>query len=80
MSAAPEPGDVIQVTDESHPWYLAILVIEDLKSYGCKAYQHVPHRDPRKPCFRRPIFLNAPAYEVIGKAVIFERGDDDEEA
>lgn len=35
-------GSIIQITDENHEWYPCILVISEVKDFGCQAYISVP--------------------------------------
>lgn len=35
-------GDVIQITDQAHPWYPALLIVDEVKRWGVQAYVVVP--------------------------------------
>ena len=37
-----EENDIVQIIDEAHPWYPALLVVDEVKSWGVQAYCHVP--------------------------------------
>lgn len=37
-----EPGDIVQITDESHPWFPCLLVVDEVKSWGVQAYVTIP--------------------------------------
>lgn len=32
-----KPGDIVQITDEEHPWYPALLIVDEVKSWGVQA-------------------------------------------
>jgi hypothetical protein len=35
-------GDVVQITDETHAWYPALLIVSEAKAWGVQAYVIVP--------------------------------------
>ena len=35
-------GDVIQITDEKHAWFPALLIVSEVKTWGVVAYCIVP--------------------------------------
>jgi hypothetical protein len=44
-------GDIVQITNEDHPWFPAILVVDEGKKWGVQAYVIVPEsNDGSHPC------------------------------
>lgn len=37
-----ENGDIVQITDESHPWFPCLLIVDEVKNWGVQAYAIVP--------------------------------------
>ncbi len=35
-------GDVIQIIDKEHPWFPCLLIVDEVKSFGVRAYALVP--------------------------------------
>lgn len=58
-------GAIIQITNPEHEWYPALLVVSELKSFGCQAYIKIPMEDGL--AYLR---LKTSDYEVVGKARI----------
>ncbi len=70
-SADPMPGDIVQITDASHGWYPALVVVDEVKSFGCQAYMiHIKSNDPSSKNGTAYIRLNRNQYERVGRAVI----------
>lgn len=65
------PGDIIQITNETHPWYPSLLIVSEVKAWGVVAYALIPtSNDNSKPvglAFNR---INSNDYEKVGSAVI----------
>lgn len=36
-------NEIVQITDEEHAWYPALLIVSEVKSWGVLAYMHVVH-------------------------------------
>lgn len=62
-------GDVVQITDEKHHWYPALLIVEEVKPFGCLAYAHCP-ADGNNFSGAAFIRLNHDVYARIGDAKI----------
>ncbi len=66
-------GDIIQITREDDPWFPALLIVDEVKSWGVQAYVIVPNSNDgsSKPgnAYRR---LKAELFEKVGVAVITE--------
>ena len=72
-------GDVLQIVDDKHHWYPALVIVDEVKSFGCQAYMiHVTSNRTDKPNPLAYIRLKDIEYEKIGEAVILagsgERG------
>lgn len=37
-----EQGDIVQIVDESHPWYGCILVVDEPKNWGMQGFLEYP--------------------------------------
>lgn len=37
-----ERGDIVQITDETHAWYPALLIVGERKSWGVQAVAIIP--------------------------------------
>jgi hypothetical protein len=63
--------DIIQITDEHHPWYACLLVVSEVKFWGVVAYIAIPEsNDGSKrpaPAFNR---LNYNQFKKVGKATV----------
>lgn len=59
-----DKNDVIQITDENHKWYPAILIVTEVKSWGVQAGMFVP---PDKETYIR---LDNGTFEKIGSAIV----------
>jgi hypothetical protein len=63
-------GDIVQITDEKHPWFPCLLIVDEVKSWGVQAACLIPKSNVRndvKQAFNR---LKTEQVEVVGKAVI----------
>lgn len=38
-------GDIVQITDEGHHWWGALIVVDEVKSFGCQGFAPVPLND-----------------------------------
>lgn len=39
------PGNIVQITNESHPWFPALLIVDEVKSWGVQAYAIIPKKN-----------------------------------
>lgn len=64
-------GDIIQITKEDDPWFPALLVVSEVKSWGVQAYAIVllSNDGSSKPgsAYRR---LKPELYEKVGMAAV----------
>lgn len=62
-------GDIIQITNEEHPWFPALLVVTEVKNWGVQACVLSPVSNKQGPCAQTFNRLNSREYELVGKAV-----------
>ena len=62
--------DIIQITDESDPWFPALLIVSGVASYGVQAYCLIPRSNnegPAQQAYRR---LLTGKFVVVGSSVV----------
>lgn len=69
MSA--KEGDVIQIIEPSHPWYPALLIVDEAKTWGVQAGCIVPNSNTdaasTSTAYNR---LKNGDFEVVGSAIL----------
>ena len=70
ISSIVEDGDVVQITNEKHHWFPALLVVASIKSWGVQAYTVCVNNDNNEPNGLAYIRLNHDEYEKVGVAKI----------
>lgn len=65
-------GDVIQCTESAGEWCGCLMIVEEVKSFGCMASMKVPFKGT---AYMR---LNSDQYEKIGTAVLVSHEEEDE--
>lgn len=74
-------GDIIQITKTDDPWFPALLIVDEVKSWGVQAYTILPQSNDgsEKPgnAYRR---LKFELFEKVGVAamIVGKLGDGDE--
>lgn len=64
-------GDIIQITDETHAWYPALLIVSEVKVWGVVAYCIIPKsNDGSKQPERAYNRLEFGVFEKVGTAVV----------
>jgi hypothetical protein len=66
-----ERNQIVQVTNEKHHWYPALVVVDEVKSWGIQGYSHIPHQG------QAYIRLKNEDIEVVGKAIIVTQKSED---
>ena len=82
MAEQVEVGDIVQIVDEEHHWYPALITVSELKSFGCQGYMiSVTSNDPAVPNNPAFIRLQEEKYERVGRAVVVlpHHGSDNKE-
>ena len=66
-----QQGDIVQIIDETHPWVPALLVVDEVKSWGVQAYVIVPQKnDGSEQCGQYFNRLTSDKIKKVGKVVI----------
>ena len=63
-------GDIVQITNETHPWFSCLLIVDEPKSFGCHAYVSIPQRNDKQEISTAYNRLKREDYVTIGAAVI----------
>lgn len=63
-----QAGDIVQITNEAHRWYPALVIVEEVKPFGIEGFIPILD-DGEKANFL--IRLNAADFEPVGRAKIF---------
>lgn len=65
-------GSVIQVNEKGGGWCGCLMIVEEVKSFGCMAGMLIPNRGTAY------LRLKEDQYEYIGEAVLVSQEEDDE--
>lgn len=69
----PARGNIVQITDETHHWYPALLIIDEVKAWGVTAYAIIPEGShASKSTVVAPIRIETGRFAVVGDAEIRE--------
>lgn len=63
-------GDVVQITDEKHPWFPCLLIVDKAKSWGVQAVCLIPNSNERNDVRQAFNRLKTEQVEMVGKARI----------
>ncbi len=55
-------NDIVQITNTEHDWYSCLVVVDQLKNFGCRGYIDVPQQG------RAYIRLEHTDYKIVGKS------------
>ena len=61
-------GSIVQITDEDHAWFPALIIVTELKDFGIQGYCNMPSNDRNGG--NAYIRLKKSVYELVGKAKI----------
>lgn len=64
-----KPGSIVQITDESHHWWPALIVVSEVKPWGVQGYTVVVD-NTEGPNGQAYIRLAEGRYELVGEAII----------
>lgn len=64
-----EKNEIVQITDETHPWFPTLVVIDEVKSWGIQGFCFIPTND-KEPAGRAYIRLEHGSFENVGSAII----------
>ena len=62
-------GDIVQITDEQHPWYPALIIVTELKGWGVMGYALIVTND-ETPNGQAYIRIKNEQYEPVGHALV----------
>ena len=69
-----QSGDIVQIVQESHPWFPCLLMVTEVKSWGVQAFAFIPKSNDGSEApaqaFNR---LTWEQVEKVGTAVIIPR-------
>lgn len=65
---------VVQITDESHQWFPALLIVEELKGWGVMGYLYVV-TNTQEPNGQAYIRVKTESFERIGTAIIVNNNE-----
>jgi len=57
-------NDIVQITNINHKWFQCLVVVDELKNFGCVAYIEIPTEG------KAFIRLEHTDYEIVGKAIV----------
>lgn len=63
-------GDIVQITDEYHPWYPALLIVEKSKPNVVMGYTTIVTNNPDEPNGNAYVRLTSDQVKKVGTAVI----------
>ena len=63
-------GDIVQITDEKHPWFPCLLIVDEVKPWGVQAACLIPNSNKNNDIGRAFNRLKTARFKVVGKAVI----------
>lgn len=63
--------DIVQITDETHPWFPALVVVTEPRPWGVVGFVFMPQNNSKpKSCHRAYTRLLAAQFEKVGTSVI----------
>ena len=63
-----EVNNIVQITDKTHHWFPALVIVTEIKSFGIQGFCFIPKNDGTGG--EAYIRLNKDKYELVGIAVI----------
>lgn len=67
-------GDIVQIIDETHPWFPALLIVDEVKSWGVRAYLHIPESNVESACCSKEYNrLDNEQIKRVGTVAILEK-------
>lgn len=64
-------GDIVQIVDEEHAWFPALLIVDEVKNWGVVAFALIPQKnDGSEPVGRAYNRLSFAKIERVGEANI----------
>ncbi len=67
-----EKNDIVQIVDETHPWFPCLMIVDEVKSFDVRAYVIVPQsNDGSQEVGHAYNRLNFNQIERVGKVAVF---------
>ena len=63
-------ADILQITNDSHHWYPSLVIVSEVKSFGCTAYAFIPQKRDTGTAAPAYIRLGKEDYEKVGHAKV----------
>jgi len=63
-------GDIVQIEDAKHPWYPALLIVDEVKHWGVQACCFIPESNTEGQCGQAWNRLTYGSFEKVGEAGI----------
>ena len=63
-------NDIVQITDEKHPWFPCLLIVDEVKPWGVQAACLIPNSNKQNDVRRAFNRLKTEQVEVVGRAAI----------
>ena len=65
-----EEQDIVQIVDEKHPWYPALLIVSEVKTWGVQAYCLIPQSNVENQTVQAYNRIKNEQVAKVGKAVV----------
>jgi hypothetical protein len=66
------PGDIVQIIDESHPWFSCLLIVTEVKEWEVQAGVPIPHSNDKQDVGMAMNRLEFSKIQKVGTATITE--------
>ena len=63
-------NDIVQIVDESHPWFPSLMIVSELKSWGVQCYCHIPKSNAKNDTVQAYNRLSFDKIKLVGRAVV----------
>ncbi len=65
-----EEADIVQITNPEHHWYPCLIVVNEVKSFGCQGYAVIPSNGQERANGQAFIRLDSNDFEKVGRAIV----------
>ena len=74
-----EEQDIVQIVDEKHPWYPALLIVSEVKTWGVQAYCLIPQSNVENQTVQAYNRIKNEQVAKVGKAVVVSASSGEKE-
>lgn len=67
--------DIVQIIEEKHPWYPALLIVSEVKSWGVMAYCLMPQSNAVNQTVQAFIRVKNNEVQKVGEAVVVKAAE-----